>query len=261
MLYGIDISNWQKGIDLTQGKYDFCICKATEGTHYIDQYFAQFTSQLTKLNKLIGAYHFARPDRNVTEKAMEEEADYFIAEVKRRGMLGKAILCLDWETEPMDTPHLMRAWLERVVQLTGITPFIYSSKSKFMSWVGQEDWEFIMDYGVWLAQWPSIKQYTAGVNPGVTIQWSPPWGWNIWQYTSNSRLGNNSMRIDGNMATITADEWRKAAAPFTENLSDDMRWAIEMGLFKGYGDGTYNPAAYVTRGQLASVMRRWYNLF
>lgn len=257
MLYGMDISNWQKGIDLSQGTYDFCICKATEGTRYVDPFFAEFTSQLTKLNKLIGAYHFARPDKNATEEAMEAEADYFLAEVKKSGMLGKAILCLDWETEPMDRPRLMRAWLERVVQLTGITPFIYSSKSKFMSWVGREDWEFLMDYGVWIAQWPTIKQYTVGVNPGVPIQWAPPWGWDIWQYTNNARLGDNNMRIDGNMSQLTAEEWKRAASPETEILSVDMKWAVDFGLFKGFPDGTFRENEQLTRGQFASLIRRY----
>ena len=31
-MYGIDISNYQKNIDLTAGKYDFAIIKATENT-------------------------------------------------------------------------------------------------------------------------------------------------------------------------------------------------------------------------------------
>ena len=33
-LNGIDISNWQKGIDLSKVPCDFVICKATEGTGY-----------------------------------------------------------------------------------------------------------------------------------------------------------------------------------------------------------------------------------
>ena len=33
---GIDISNWQKGIDLTKVPCDFVIIKATQGTDYVN---------------------------------------------------------------------------------------------------------------------------------------------------------------------------------------------------------------------------------
>lgn len=257
MLYGIDISNWQKGIDLAQGNYDFCICKATEGTWYIDKQLKDFAVQLTALNKLIGVYHFARPDKDNTVNKIKDEADFFVTKIKEQRLLGKAILCLDWETEPMDRPDLMRAWLERVVQSTGIIPFVYSSKSKFQSWVGKEEWEFLYDYGVWLAQWPSIKKYEVGVNPEISIQWAPPWGWDIWQYSSNGYLGPNSTRVDLNMTQLTYAEWDVACHPQGENISEDMKWAIDCGLFRGYGDGTYRPKESVTREQLATVLRRY----
>ena len=34
-LKGIDISNWQNGIDLSAVPADFVICKATQGTWYV----------------------------------------------------------------------------------------------------------------------------------------------------------------------------------------------------------------------------------
>lgn len=42
-----------------------------------------------------------------------------------------------------------------------------------------------------------------------------------------------------------------------EQLSDDMKWAIETGLFVGYGDGKYGPKDNLTREQLATVLRRY----
>ena len=101
-MYGIDISNWQKNIDLTAGKYDFAIIKATEGVGFKDPSFEKFAVQLTELNKLVGCYHFARPDLHGTISSMEKEADWFITVVRNAGLLNTAILVLDWETEPMD---------------------------------------------------------------------------------------------------------------------------------------------------------------
>lgn len=45
-----------------------------------------------------------------------------------------------------------------------------------------------------------------------------------------------------------------------EELSEDMQWAIETGLIQGYGNGQYGPKDYLTREQLATVLRRFYSL-
>lgn len=259
-MYGIDISNWQKGIDLSNGNFDFAIMKATEGIHYVDPMLKTFSVQLTKLNKHMGFYHFARPDLHSTGPDMEKEAIFFYETLKAHGLIGKGILCLDWEKEPMNKPDLMRAWLEKIVELTGIIPFVYSSKSQFQSWCNKSEWSFIEGYHVWLAQWPSIKQYQSGIDPKISIQWYPPWGWDIWQFTSNGRVGNNNMRVDLNVSYMTAKEWETMSHSVEEYLSGDMQWAISQGLFIGYDDGTYRPTQPITREQLATVLRRFSNV-
>ena len=46
---GIDISNWQRGIDLSKVPCDFVIAKATEGTGYVDKSCDGFIQQALKL--------------------------------------------------------------------------------------------------------------------------------------------------------------------------------------------------------------------
>ena len=178
-MYGIDISNHQRNIDLTAGKYDFAIIKATEGVSFKDPSFEKFAVQLTKLNKLVGCYHFARPDLNGTTLDMEEEADWFISVVRKAGLLNKAILVLDWETEPMDREDLLNAFILRVENQTGITPFIYASKSKLKSW---KNWRAITHCPIWMAVWPNISRPSVGVDPGFTKP-DKTVNWSIWQYT------------------------------------------------------------------------------
>lgn len=259
-MYGIDISNWQAGIDLSKGNYDFCICKATEGTWYADKQLKGFTAQLTELNKLIGVYHFARPDENKTVEKMQEEADFFVKTVKEHGLLGKAILCLDWETEPMMNLKLMRAWVARVYETTNISPFIYTSKSVLEQISRAPDHTWIYAYGVWIASWPSIKQFNVGEETHLALPTTPEWGWYIWQYSSNGRMDGYSGRIDLNYSTLTREEWIEHSQPFAEEISEDMKWAIDVGLFKGYPDGTIREYEPLTRGQLATVLRRLYNV-
>ena len=57
-LNGIDISNYQRGLDLAQVPCDFVICKATEGTTIVHNTCDPWIQQAIKLGKLWGFYHF-----------------------------------------------------------------------------------------------------------------------------------------------------------------------------------------------------------
>lgn len=45
-----------------------------------------------------------------------------------------------------------------------------------------------------------------------------------------------------------------------ETLSEDMKWAVDNGLIFGYGNGKYGENDALTRGQLAIVLKRFYDL-
>lgn len=262
-MYGIDISSWQKTINLGSGKYDFALIKATEGIGFTDPSFKQFAVQLTKLDKLIGCYHFARPDLNRSVSGMQKEADSFISAVKSAGLLNKAILALDWETEPMDREDLMKAFISRLEEQTGITPFIYSSKSRLVSW---KNWWPIVHCPIWMAAWPTSSKVNVGVDPGFTKP-DKSVNWRIWQYSSTGAYPNYNGNVDLNYSDITKEEWKKMAG-FKEEIkeekeviTDDMKWAIENGIFAGYGDGKYGPKDPLTREQGATILRKFKEKF
>lgn len=260
-MFGIDISSYQEKLDLANGaKYDFAIIKATEGYGFKDRCFNRFAVQLTELGKLIGCYHFARPDLNGTIEAMQKEANWFVEAVEEAGLIGKAILVLDWETEPINRPDLISAWIYRVVLLTGVTPLIYSSKSNLLLLSKSDIYNKV---GKWVAVWPSINRLPVGVNPDFT---SYPWAinWEIWQYSCVGQYPKFAGNVDLDYANITPEEWLVIAGDESgqkvvgEGISDDMQWAIDNGLFKGYGNGKYGPKDALTREQAASLMRRLY---
>ena len=70
---GIDISNWQAGLDLSKAKTDgvsFAICKISEGTTYADKQFNKFYDQAMAAGLPIGAYvysHATTPSAAVSE--------------------------------------------------------------------------------------------------------------------------------------------------------------------------------------------------
>lgn len=56
MLKGIDISNWQGGLDLTALRgVDFAIMKATEGTSFVDPYCDPWVQQADGMDMLWGS--------------------------------------------------------------------------------------------------------------------------------------------------------------------------------------------------------------
>lgn len=255
-MYGIDISNYQSSIDLSKGNYDFAIIKATEGIGFVDKSFSKFAIQLTKLNKLIGCYHFARPDLNGTINGMENEAKHFVSTVENQGLKKKAILVLDWETEPMDRPDLIEAWVNKVIELTEAIPFIYGSKSKLTKW---QSYEIVKSLPKWMAVWPSLKRFEAGINPILSLP-ETTFDWAVWQYSNVGSFPGFKGNVDLDNAIITKETWMQYAGQKEDDkeiISKEMEWAISIGLFHGYGDGKFRPKEPLTREQAAALFYRY----
>lgn len=262
-MYGIDISKHQKALDLNRGDYDFCIVKATEGIGYRDPMFLDNMKTLSILKKLKGAYHFGRPDLHGTVEKIRDEADYFVEQCHVAGILGRAILVLDWETEPVDREDLITAWVDRVIQLTRITPFIYGSRSKLTRW---KNWEVMRRCPIWMAIWPNKKNYTAGSDPQLPLPKSD-FDWKIWQYSATGRFPGFSGDVDLDYTPLTTAEWmgycelpKVETTTQEEIIISDMQWAIDNGLFKGYSDGLYRPKNPMTRENTAVVLHRFYKM-
>lgn len=143
---GIDISNWQNGIDLDIVPYDFMIAKATEGSHFVDKCCDKFYQAAKKRGKCLGVYHYANGG-DVTQ-----EADFFLKNVKN--YVGEAILVLDWEKENNPTfgrndLNWCKQWLDYVYKQTGVRPLLYVQLSAMASVRN------VGNYGMWIAQYPN----------------------------------------------------------------------------------------------------------
>ena len=69
---GIDISNWQKGINLNQLKergYDVCYIKITEGKGYVDPCFEENYNKAIAAGMKVGFYHYWRGTSSAIEQA------------------------------------------------------------------------------------------------------------------------------------------------------------------------------------------------
>lgn len=202
---GIDISNWQKGIDLSKVPCDFVICKATGGSGYVSPDFKRQVEQSLSLGKLTGVYHFALDGFKGTTP--EAEAKHFLNTIKP--YLGKVILVLDWEADAVNLgAEWAKKWLDYIYAETGIRAFIYMSKGVASS----DSWADIAKiHPLWMAQY-------ADYNPQIGYN-SDPWGaktcgkWgsniSIRQYTSNGFLDGWNNRLDLNLAYFDKDLWHK----------------------------------------------------
>lgn len=66
-LNGIDISNWQAGINLAAVPADFVIAKATQGTGYVSPDCARQIEQARQTGKRFGVYHYVSGGNAVAE--------------------------------------------------------------------------------------------------------------------------------------------------------------------------------------------------
>ena len=143
MLRVVDVASHQAGIVTGALDCDAVICKATEGTGYVNPYCDEHYQSAKVAGKLLGVYHYASGGNP------EAEAEFFINNVQ--GYLHEAILVLDWESGD-NAAWGDSSWVARfcahIVALTGINPMIYVQRSAASQCVG------LGDYGIWLAEYP-----------------------------------------------------------------------------------------------------------
>lgn len=202
-LYGLDVSKWQS-VGTGDSAKDFLIIKATEGTGYVDPNCDKHYQRAKGKGKLLGFYHFARPDLNIGTDGAKREAQYFYNNCKN--YFREAIPVLDWE-QPGTTGQVSwaKAWLDEVYRLTGVRPLIYMSASV----VNGNNWSSISDnYGLWIAGYPNAYNVknpptpTAGAMPYKIGSWK---FWAIWQYSSGAGT------LDHNIANMDANGWKAYA--------------------------------------------------
>ena len=203
---GIDISMWQRDINLSAIKADFVIVKATEGIGYVDKSCDMLFQKALSLGKKLGFYHFARPTAN---NDPIREADFFYENCK--GYFGKAIPILDWEAENKQNVAYAKAWLDRVYQRSGVKPVIYMSESVANAY----NWSSVAnaDYGLWVAKYrdnnPDYNYNMANAGTRPRVKW---WKFYcMWQWTSTGRLNGYSGNLDCNVFYGDGTTWDKYA--------------------------------------------------
>lgn len=200
-LNGIDISDYQRGINLAAVPADFVIVKVTQGTWYVSGDWRRQAQQTQSTGKLLGLYHYIEgSDPNA-------QADYFLFQA--RGYLGKAPIFLDWEGQD-NSRYGDLGFLQQVVNAfiskTGTRPLVYTPNASYAAEKGLLD---RLNCGTW------AQQYATN-DPVYGYQANP---WNeqnrpcaVRQYSSAGRLNGYAGNLDLDKFYGDAKAWMAYAA-------------------------------------------------
>ena len=201
---GIDISNWQAGVTPSALDIDFCICKATGGTHFVDAYCDGFIQDCIKHDIPWGFYHFAN-DGVYSDAA--DEAKFFIDNCYN--YFGHGIPVLDWEVNDVDVN-----WVNRFVN-------IVHSETGIWCWIYANPWRFNQG-GVepncmrWIAAYPDVYKPSIDYDPGEPPETDGLVG--CWQFASDGQVpGGNGQNFDVNVFYGDKIAWNKYAGVTEHN--------------------------------------------
>lgn len=245
----IDISNWQRGIDVMSvvrnGGLTAVIVKATEGKGYVDPSCDGFVSTLRANGVRFGFYHFAGTGDAVAE------ADFF-----RRNTTGyekAGIPVLDWEGN--QDVAWVNSFVERYHALTGVWPWVYGNAWRFNQGTVNTN------CGRWIAGYPAngITDINYGLNNDM------PYAVNnglvcAWQFSSSVRIAGYGANLDGDVFYGDAAAWDKyaggspssggSAQPSEPSGSAPSGSTLELavGVMRGrYGNGDARKSALGSR--------------
>ncbi|MEV4624655.1 GH25 family lysozyme, partial [Asanoa sp. NPDC049573] len=156
---------------------EFAYVKATEGTTYTNEYFAQDYHGAKSAGLYVGAYHWARPDKGNPVG----QANYFVdhMEFSRDGRTLPPFLDIEWPYNDLPdcyglSQSAMRTWissfLSQVQARIGVTPMIYTNVNWWNPCTGNST-----AFGNYLLDISSCNSSPPSV---------PGWGnrWTFWQY-------------------------------------------------------------------------------
>lgn len=192
MLRVVDVASHQAGIVTGALDCDAVICKATEGTGYVNPYCDEHYQSAKASGKLLGVYHYASGGNP------ETEAEFFISNVQ--GYLHEAILVLDWESgdnAAWGNSNWVARFCAHVVALTGINPMIYVQRSAANQCVG------LGNYGIWLAEY--LDYASRGWNDYTEPNYSGDYA--MHQFTSSGAISGWSGPLDLSLFFGDANAW------------------------------------------------------
>lgn len=195
-LRGIDISNWQAGLKISNhlDQIGFCICKATEGVSFVDRYCDPWVQTLRAAGKPWGFYHFAGDGSPL------QEAVFFLENT--RNYFGEGVPVLDWEGS--QDAEWVNAFVRHIHGETGVWPWIYANPWRF-NHGGVEP-----NCMRWIASYPNVLHPPLDYDlPSIPETYGLV---GAWQFCSDGQLEGYSGALDFNVFYGDEETWRRYAS-------------------------------------------------
>jgi lysozyme len=191
--FGIDVSHWEGKIDwqIAAPVIGFAYYKCTDGIRYVDDQFLNNQRGCDEVGLPHAPYHYFQPSLDPTTQAEHfihtagKHYNKFIVDVEAR------------ERDPKITSKLF-TFLDRVEQLTGSRPAIYSSPGYWN--------DFIKPQPAWVGAYELIvAHYTAAHAPILPIGWKQ---YAIWQFSDFWDFPGSDEQADANWFNGSLEQCR-----------------------------------------------------
>jgi len=190
-VYGIDISQYQGNeIDLLNSKKDsigFIICKATQGSFYVDPRFAKNWSSIKEKGFIRGTYHFYMSNNDPIKQAehfantINSIEDTDIPPIVDFEMGG-----IDSKQAIEEVAKGLTLFIETLEKKLGRKPMIYTDIPTADKYLRDEAFA---SYPLWVANYVKKPQ------PDLPFTWRNA-GWTFWQRNSDYKIGSINNDFD-----------------------------------------------------------------
>lgn len=208
-LLGIDISNWQAGINLGAVNPDFTIVMATQGDWFTNRCFAEQVDAALALGRPTGVYHY------VDGSGVEAEADHFLAVVGNR--IGRVFWAVDWEAKDNGAwgdEGYLRAVIDAIKARTGRRGLLYASSDAYPDAVQAATGSMR-----WVAQYADSDPTGWDKSPWSDGSWTA----DMHQYTGTGRVPGYDGNLDLNLFRGGEDDlWALAGKAVQGPAADDI---------------------------------------
>lgn len=199
----IDISGWQKGLDLEavfnkNPSLHGVIVKSTEGDYYVNDTCDPWVQTAKKLGRPWGFYHY------LSGKDAVKEADFWYKHTSNYFKDGMP--CADYEGDALKKgTGYLKKFLDRIFDLTGVRPLVYCS----LNVVRTQDFKAIAKdgYQLWLAQYADNKYTGIQEVPWQSGSVAPFSRYVMHQYASTGRLSGWNGNLDLDKFFGDMDDW------------------------------------------------------
>lgn len=223
MLNGIDVSNWQAGINFGPINPDFVIVQVTRGTGSVNDYWHAQLDQAYQQGRPIGVYHY------IEGGGAKAEAEHFYNTAKNWD--GYVMWCVDWEKQSNSAwgdNNYLAQFIRRLRELTGEKwVMLYAASGSYPWALARQE-----NCGRWVAQYATNNPKNWDYNPWNDGTW--PLKSHIHQYTGTGRVAGYAGDLDLDLFDGTADDFKQyytaTDKPQTSQSDadvDDGNWYIK----------------------------------